>query len=347
MPDLITSVVRVPWHSTHSGYDQLVRYLPGSRILRPPATALGRATASGLHALIRHRCPLPFYPAEHCATDLRVLASRRPAHVLYGDEQFWFSRHRTAPTAVTYHQPPARLARLLPAATWRTLAQRADQVVVLDPHQQEFFAGLLPPERVHLVPHGIDTTAFTPAPAGQDPGRGARRPTVLTVGWWLRDWDILDAVHERLFRRHGAGVDLTVVTRHSTSRPWHPAVHVAEAVSEPELIALYRRAAVLLLPLTDATANNALLEALACGTPVVATDAGGTSYYTGTTDAALLVPPSDPAAATEAVETLLAEHGTTAHTRRRAAARARAEDFAWPLAAQQLRAVHQQLGADA
>ncbi|MFD4790563.1 glycosyltransferase family 4 protein [Streptomyces sp. NPDC058459] len=347
MPDLITSVVRVPWHSTHSGYDQLVRYLPGARTLRPPTTPAGRATATGLHALLRHRCPLPFYPAEHCATDLRVLASRRPAHVLYGDEQFWFSRHRTAPTAVTYHQPPARLARLLPAATWRALAPRADRVVVLDPHQREFFAGLLPAERVHLVPHGIDTVAFTPDPAGQESGRGARRPSVLTVGWWLRDWDVLDAVHERLFRRHGTGVDLTVVTRDSTSRPWHPAVRVVEAVSEPELIALYRRATVVLLPLTDATANNALLEALACGTPVVATDAGGTTYYTGTTDAAVLVPPGDPAAATEAVQTLLEEHGTAAHARRRTAARARAEDFAGPLVADQLRAVHDKLEAAA
>ncbi|MGW7008806.1 glycosyltransferase [Streptomyces sp. NPDC054933] len=105
----------------------------------------------------RRWCALPFYPPEHFATDLRVLASPGPAHVLYGDEQFWFSRRRLGPTAVTYHQPPSCLAELLPHAVWRKLAPRADRIIVLDPHQREFFADCLPIERLHVVPHGIDT----------------------------------------------------------------------------------------------------------------------------------------------------------------------------------------------
>ncbi|MCZ1008118.1 glycosyltransferase [Streptomyces lydicus] len=95
--------------------------------------------------------------------------------------------------------------------------------------------------------------------------------------------------------------------------------------------------------MTDATANNALLEALACGTPVVATDTGGISYYTGHGPAALLTPPGDAAAAAEAIETLLDELGTAAHASRRAAARERAELFAWPRIADQVRSVYRLL----
>lgn len=337
---MIASVVRVPWHTTHGGYDRLLDHLPEVRRITPPRHPGARRAFTAAHRVLGPRCPLPFYPAAHFATDLRVLASRQPAHVLYGDEQFWFSHHRTGPTAVTYHQPPDQLARLLPMRVWRLLAPRAEQIIVLDPHQQAFFCNLVAPERVHLVPHGIDTTAFTPAAAPPEPGR----PLVLTVGWWLRDFDTLDAVHELLHRRHGGEIELTVVTRQAASRRWHPATRVLEGISEQELIGLYRRAAFLLLPLTGASANNALLEALACGTPAVVTDTGGIRHYVGDGPAALLVPPSDAAATAEAADKLLAELDTTDHNVRRVAARERAESFAWPLVADQVRAVYRLLG---
>ncbi|MFC8728863.1 glycosyltransferase family 4 protein [Streptomyces bacillaris] len=332
---MIASVVRVPWHTAHGGYDRLLDHLPEVRRITPPSGPLATRAAGQAHRLLARSCPLPFYPAEHFATDLHLLASRSAAHVLYGDEQYWFSRRRLGPTAVTYHQPPAHLQQHLPARTWRKLAPTAERIVVLDTHQQAFFADLVPADRVHLVPHGIDTTAFTPAPAPPP----SDRPLVLTVGWWLRDWTVLDAVHERLHRRYGDGVELVVVTRQARTRAWHPAARVLEGVAEQTLVTLYRRAAVMLLPLLDATANNALLEAMACGAPVVATDVGGISHYTG--EAAQLPPPGDVVAATEAVEKVLTETGTAAHAARRASARERAERFAWPLVADQMRSVYQ------
>ncbi|MEU3282501.1 glycosyltransferase family 4 protein [Streptomyces antibioticus] len=334
---MIASVVRVPWHTDHGGYDRLLDHLPEVRRITPPTGPLTTRATRQAHRLFARSCPLPFYPAAHFATDLHLMASRKAAHVLYGDEQYWFSRRRPGPTAVTYHQPPARLGQLLPPRTWRRLAPTAEHIVVLDPHQQAFFTDLVPPGRVHLVPHGIDTTAFTPPPVPPS----SNRPLVLTVGWWLRDWDVLDAVHERLHRRYGGGVELIVVTRQARSRPWYPAVRVLEGVTEQTLIALYRRAAVMLLPLIDATANNALLEAMACGTPVVATDVGGIRHYTG--GAAQLIPPGDAGAAAEAVEKVLAETGTAAYAVRRALARERAELFAWPLVADQMRDIYRLL----
>jgi len=336
---LIASVVRVPWHSSHGGYDRLLDYLPEAHRIVPPASRWSRAAADTAHRLAGPRCPLPFYPPDHFATDLRVLASRRPAHVLYGEEQFWFSRHRTAPTAVTYHQPAAHLATLLPPATWRDLVPRANQIIVLESGQHAFFADRTDPKRVHLIPHGIDTTAFTPANAATE----GQRPLVLTVGWWLRDWDLLHDVHRCLHERHGTHVDLAVVTRRGTQRPWHPAARVLHDLTEPALTALYQRAAAVLLPLTDATANNALLEAMACGAPVVATDIGGIRHYADDGQGTLLVPPGDVLSAADSVETLLTEWGTSTHTARRHAARRRAEDFAWPRVAAQVRAVYRLL----
>ncbi|MFD5395424.1 glycosyltransferase family 4 protein [Streptomyces sp. NPDC127097] len=336
---VIASAVRVPWHSHHGGYDRLLDYLPEAERITAPRGITSQKIATAAHHWLRRRCPLPFYPAEHFATDARVFARRGPAHILYGDEQFWFSRHRPGPTAVTYHQPPAHLARFMPATNWRRLAAHASQIIALAPDQLAFFANHLSEERVHLIPHGIDTAAFAPSGVPKPGGR----PLILTVGWWLRDWDVLDTVHDQLHRRHGNDIELAVVTRQADRRTWHPAVRVLEGISELTLTQLYRQATAVFLPLTEATANNALLEALACGTPVVATDTGGISYYTGHGSAASLTPPSDAAAAAEAVETLIGELGTAAHAARRAAARERAELFAWPRIADQVRSVYRLL----
>lgn len=335
------SVVTVPWHSSHSGYHQLLRYLPEARVLLPPHTPGGMLAAAAGHRLASWCCPLPFYPPQHFATDVAALVRRGPLHVLYADEQLWFSRHRRGVTAATFHQPPTLLGDRFDRATWRSFVRAVDHVIAVDPAQRDFFSELMPYTRVHLVPHGIDTDVFVPAT--EQAVATQRRPVVLTVGWWLRDFALLDVVHDLLHKRYGSDLQLVVVTRDRASRDWHPAVTVLENIGEAELLGWYRAAAVLALPLTDATANNTLLEAMACGTPVVATDVGGVSFYTGDSPAAILMPPGDADAMATGIEQILAESGTLAHTKRAQLAVDRAAAFAWPMVAEMTRAVHRLL----
>jgi glycosyltransferase involved in cell wall biosynthesis len=51
-------------------------------------------------------------------------------------------------------------------------------------------------------------------------------------------------------------------------------------ISDESLLGLYRSADLLLLPLIESTANNAMLEATSCGLPIVTTDVGGVRDYT-------------------------------------------------------------------
>ena len=154
---------------------------------------------------------------------------------------------------------------------------------------------------------------------------------VLTVGWWLRDWDVLDMVHERLHRRYGNDIEMIVVTRQANRRTGTRPCACWKASPSTTLVRSTAGPPAAVPPLTDATANNALLEALACGTPVVATDIGGIRYYAGQGPAAVLTPPGDAAAAAEAGRTAPRRTGTAAHALRRALARERAELFAWPV----------------
>src|SRR5439155_26173269 len=77
---------------------------------------------------------------------------------------------------------------------------------------------------------------------------------------------------------------------------------------DPEAVARYYQAADLYLHAARAdTFPNTILEALACGTPVVATALGGIPEQIDDGRTGLLVPPADPAALAAAATRLLAD----------------------------------------
>jgi len=71
-----------------------------------------------------------------------------------------------------------------------------------------------------------------------------------------------------------------------------------------------------------------VIEAMACGLPVVSTNVGGLPYLLDDGHDALLVPPNDPVAMAAAVRRLLTEPGLAATLSRNA--RQKAEAFDWP-----------------
>ena len=95
------------------------------------------------------------------------------------------------------------------------------------------------------------------------------------------------------------------------------------AVPHAELAALYGAADALVLASSREGWANVLLEAMACGTPVVATDIWGTPEVVADPAAGRLVPERTPAALAAAVAALLADPPARAATRRYA------ERFSW------------------
>ena len=103
------------------------------------------------------------------------------------------------------------------------------------------------------------------------------------------------------------------------------------------LAELYRDADALFLPLLDSTANNTLLEGIASGLPVVATDlASIRAYVRG--DASLLVQDDDIDGYVAALSLLHVDRDQ--RDARGLAARARAEMLAWPVVAAQHAALY-------
>ena len=103
-------------------------------------------------------------------------------------------------------------------------------------------------------------------------------------------------------------------------------VRLHAGISEQELIRLYQSADALLLPVVDATANNAALESLACGTPVISTAVGGIPDYVDES-AGWLFKEGDVTAIVELIREMSANR-EIAHSKRQGA-RAKSLEFDW------------------
>jgi len=233
-------------------------------------------------------------------------------------------------TVATFHQPPDLLDDLLDPA----VVVRFDHIVLMSPSQLPYFLGRLPPERVSVILHGVDTDFFRPEPAKRERDGPLR---AITVGHWLRDWSLFRAAAERL-----PEIEFHAVTARETGADELPNVVRHTGLSDEALAELYRATDIAFLPLTDSTANNGLLEGIASGLPTIATDLIATrSYLPG--GEAVLIPRGD-ADATVAALTALADDPDRRRTMG-ALARQRAEELSWPRVADRYRSLYERLMA--
>jgi phosphatidylinositol alpha-mannosyltransferase len=149
-----------------------------------------------------------------------------------------------------------------------------------------------------VIPHGVDENIFAPWPAAKSP-----EPSILFVGALdgrKRGRFLLDGFVKTIRPAHPQAT-LTIV---GGSGPSHPGVRYLTGVSDAQLADLYRRAWVYASPSTYEGFGLPYLEAMACGTPVVASRNPGSVDVLGAGNCGLL--PDDEAFAS-AVAALLGD----------------------------------------
>jgi glycosyltransferase involved in cell wall biosynthesis len=207
-------------------------------------------------------------------------------------------------------------------------------VICVGRNQLEFFADIIDPERTFFVPLGVDTEYFTPPDsfATRDPD------LCLFVGANYRDYPTLRGVIDLVSYCRPQTQFVAVMSPQSIELiGQHPNLTVLSGIPEPKLRELYRSAALMVLPMKDATANNTVLESMACGLPMVVTDVGATRDYVSD-ECAAFVPAYHSQKMAEVVLDLLAEPGEKRRMSRQA--REQALKFSWPKVVEQLDSVY-------
>ena len=283
-PILLTK--QTSWYGAFSGYyEQLPKFItelePGTKSIRPEPGLYNRIRGKA-YAVSRGWSPRN-QSESAAALDFRRMIRQRPlapAHILSIEEHLdFFDEWEHAPENLiaTVHFPrslwkPAMISKL----------RRVSSVIALYRSEIPFFESIVGKGRVFFLYHGVHTDFFAPAPE-----RPTGNPRIIFCGQFIRNSRMFVRVAKRLIERHPELRFDLVMPEHGRELPGFseildaPWVTWKHGASDVELRDLLRNAALMLLPLNDSGANNAIVESLSCGTPIATTDVGGIADYGG------------------------------------------------------------------
>lgn len=301
---------------------------------------------------------------------LNELEQERPFDLIHDNQTLGYGiwlmkRLRGRPVVANIHHPLAidrlnelrqarTLGKLLSRLIWfpwimqSWVAQRVDRIITGSTSSAdsivEFFG--LPGEHIRVIYDGVDPDVFRPLDDVE------KEPhSILFVGH-TEDKNkgfryLLEAL--RLLRGK-VPYHLTVVQRPRS----HEAPRMVEAmglqgrvtylelVPTPELVRLYCRSQLLVSPSLYEGFGLPAAEAMACGTPVVATTAGALPEIVQDGVSGMLVPPGDAVALSHAIETMLTDPERCRRAGE-AGARYMRERFTWQRTAEATLALYEEV----
>lgn len=269
--------------------------------------------------------------------------------------------HDLIPLKFPHFTPRAWKTRLHPLFR-RILSRsvkRADRVITVSGHtRRDLVADLdLPEEKIAVVYNGIDR-AYRPLGEAESRERIDRRlgfagSFLLYVGRFDPYKNVVGLIRafERFLRGRSDGPRLVLAGHPDPRYPQAKAavfelqlgsrVVFLDGVEEEELVALYNRARILVLPSLYEGFGLPPLEAMACGTPVIVSDRGSLPEVVG--EAGMIVDPDNPTALASAIGDLWDSDELRSSLRERGLVRA--AEFSWKRTAEETLEVYRQLVA--
>jgi len=276
---------RFSHHGRFSSYHCLTDFL--KQECRTVTVPFGPSFLAGSPRFVRNWLRLNEYRI------LPFLAGRknRCVHYLYPENSLfrglkWLEQHRLF---VTWHQPISYLETLSASLKRRSadILQQAYHVVFLSHQSRTEYEDRFEIKSSSVIKHGVDTDFFR----FKEPSRPKDKFTIVTVGNWLRDHRCWAQTVEYLLAKRPdfcfevlCNVESAIRYRQYLGET-SGRVKFLHHIDDYQLLKFYERANAAFFPLSEATANNALLECMATGVACVISDLPSTREYAG--DAAL------------------------------------------------------------
>jgi len=341
---------RYPHWGIYSGINQFVKYIDRNKYnidMRVVSDSdddfpiQNTAVRDWLRRLVQKR-GMQWYKLSDLAAEIKVfqnflLEKVDIIHYLDGEHTAQYSpwlcklpRKIRPKMVATYHQPP----ELLDSLIIKDVIRRLDYITVVSPDQVSYFKEFVTPHKIQVVLHGIDTNYFKPGNALKDKNKFK----CITVGHWLRDFKTVREVAEKLVAYKD--IEFHIVSSQATEVENLKNVTIYRGVDDDRLLKLYQQSDILFLPLIQSTANNAILEGIACGLPVVSTYLPSVKAYLPGNEA-VLIKDNNPQQFVDAILHLV--HNTEDRDEMAQAARKRAEELDWRNITPQYEAIYSKL----
>lgn len=260
-----------PHHAQHSGYTQLLKYIPNNTISGHDSTIPYRMRKGIAKRVSRD---ILLYDSNSVTKEFRLIRKMLTtqngiAHFLNGERDIHFSpmfkQFNNWGTIASFHEPPDIIAHQLKTTGY---IQRLNGAIAVGLSQLDYLQSKIGGNAVEYIPHGIDTQFFTPTTTHTNITTYA-----VFVGVHYRDFDAIEPFMDQIIKKYPDFKLKAVVGKEYTKHvPKHKNIEVCSGLSDEALRMLYQEASFLFLPLKEVTACNAILEALACGLPIITTD---------------------------------------------------------------------------
>lgn len=337
-------VFRYSHHSPHSGYSRTAEY--GATLFNSETIRVEKPLSRNIireRMLWKISAGTPGYDRTSMAVELktmrRMLGERNSIyHFLYGETTYHYAgmlSHKHGNQVVaTFHLPPVGIRRAI-QIDWHI--KQLSAVVCVGNNQREYFEPIIGSDRVFFAPLGVASDYFIPPESFE-----SRDPNIcLIVGENYRDYPTLRGVIELVaYLRPKTKFVILTPPRNKELLGEHPNLTYTSGRSEDELLRLYQSASVLLMPLLDATANNAILEGMSCGLPVVVTDVGAVRDYVAPA-CGIFTKPNQSQAMAEAVIDIL--NNESERAKMSLQCREQALNFSWEKSVGELRSIYEAL----
>jgi glycosyltransferase involved in cell wall biosynthesis len=265
----------------------------------------------GLRAALRF-VPYAFslWRAAERSTVFHVMANSGWAWHLFAAPAIWIAKARGVRVVVNYRGGAASTFLARSVRVVRPTMRLADVIAVPSGFLQDVFSHFGIDAR--LIPNVVDTRRFFPMHA---PRMSCMGPHIVVARNLEPIYDIQTALRAfaLLHRKRpeaklsiaGSGPERRRLERLVDELGLSHTVVFRGALSHDAMAELYRSATIVLnASLVDNTPNS-LLEAMACGVPIVSTNVGGIPFLVQHAVTAMLVPAQDPDALADAMCTVL------------------------------------------